>query len=518
MNKILIYNFSGELEDMSHLFPNERLAIIAAILKKYGKEVDIIDRANLNTLINLGLGFMQNLGSLNFYDTNEWYEEGLQKEAEYLLANSYDTIFINLWHGSGFKFSINLAGYIKQRNPRLKIYGIGPQVDWYKEHILRISNHCLDGLIVGLGYNAVDFLMQGRAAESVPNLIFRSNEEIKFARLSPIDLDDYPTGVYTRDIYRDIDFKVPVYPLSLTNQACANACVFCVRPENYGRVVYKRDIGRVIDELKHLFYDHKVAYFRLSDSTPPKNHLTEISRALISSSLAGKIKLSGFARIDENSHEDFSLLKQAGFVSLFFGIESLDENNLLRLKKGINVKIITSTLKKAHDAGIHTIGSFIFPIPGETTQSMNTTLKRIGELRPYLDSLVALPAGVYPPTEWGKHPEKYGIAMDPDYIEKCVTYPIKYLIPLKHWKPFPFKYTVMDKSLEEVDSQYVMSLTQEFVERIRSEYAIPGIPDYYFLLADLLGRDYREVTQEIVSHLIQRNYEGIKRLFIKTEQ
>ena len=106
-------------------------------------------------------------------------------------------------------------------------------------------------------------------------------------------------------------------------------------------------------------------------------------------------------------------MAEAGILSLFFGLESLDDERLATLQKGFEYEAIRETLTRAHAAGIRTVGSFIFPTPGETEKSMQTTLAHLRELRPLLDSAVVLPAGVYPPTEWGVHPERYGIASTP---------------------------------------------------------------------------------------------------------
>ena len=50
MGRYLLYNFSGEVDDLSHLFANERLAQIAAIIRAQGAEVRIWDRGNIGTL------------------------------------------------------------------------------------------------------------------------------------------------------------------------------------------------------------------------------------------------------------------------------------------------------------------------------------------------------------------------------------------------------------------------------------------------------------------------------------
>ncbi|MDD5455063.1 MAG: radical SAM protein [Candidatus Ratteibacteria bacterium] len=516
--KYLIYNFSGELDDISHLFPNERLGRIAAIIKKHGKEVDIVDRANLLDLMDFGGEYMGNLGKLSFYDTNELYESRLNDEAQDILNNNYDVIFLNLWNGTGFKFSIDLANLIKKATPNIKIYGVGQKVDWFKEHILKLSNNGLDGLVTGLGYNAIEGIVLNKKAKTIPNLILYDTGKIKENAKTPINVDNYPTALYDKNIYRNIEYKIPLYSITLSNQACPNKCVFCIRPENYGRINKARIIENVLNELEQLNSKYNAAHFRIEDSTPPKNALSELSKAILNSKLKSKIKLSAFSRVDSNAQESFALLKEAGFVALFFGIESLDDKNLVKLKKGITYKQINDSIKKANKAGIYTIGSFIFPIPGETKQSMGNTLKGINELKPFLSSLLVLPAGIYPNTEWSRNPSKFGIQLDDKFVEKFVIYPIKYLLPFQCWPPFPFKYEIMDKKVENVDFEYILEIYRTFLDKVSKEFKIPSIPDYYFLLADLLKGNYTSVTKAIINYMVSRDYPAIKNLFSGSPQ
>ncbi len=514
--KYLVYNFSGELDDISHLFPNERLGRIAAIIRKHAQEVDIIDRANLLDLIDFGKKYMKNLGELSFYDSNKLYESRLEKEAGNILKGGYDVIFMNLWHGSGFKFSIDLSNIIKKSNPGIKIYGVGQKVDWFKEHILKLSNNSLDGLIIGLGYNAIEGIVLNEKVNNINNLILYVNGEIRENEKTPIDVDDYPVALYDGNIYRNIEHKIPIYSITLSNQACPNRCVFCIRPENYGRLNKARKTERVIEELEQLNSNYNAAHFRIEDSTPPPNSLNELSEFILNSELHGKVKFSGFSRIDTNAPGTFSLLKEAGFVALFFGIESLDDENLIRLRKGITYEQIKHTIAEVPLSGIHTVGSFIFPIPGETKQSMENTLQRVKELKPYLSSLLVLPAGVYPHTEWGKYPAKYGIQLADDYVEKSVIYPLKYLLPFKYWPPFPFKYKIMDKEIENINFGYIAKVYQKFVDKVTNEFHMPAIPDYYFLLADFIGKDYVTTTKTIIHYMIDRDYPAIGKLFSKS--
>lgn len=513
MSKALVYNFSGELDEVAHLFPNERLARMAAILRAEGHYVLIEDCANFRDLQRFGREFIRELGNLSYDGTSPLYAAGLQAEAARLAAGDYDCVFMNLWHGCGFKFCVDLAGELRRMCPSLRIYGVGQKVDWFAGHILELAGDRFDGLVTGLGYNAIAPLAAGKAPGEVPNMLVRENGHIRATPREVIQVDDYPAPLYEDAVYRNLDAKIPIYSLTLSNQACPNQCAFCVRPENYGKVVRQRRVAGVLEEARALHRGRGVTHFRLEDSTPPPMALTELATALEESDLRGRVRLSAFSRVDSNSGEDFGLIRRAGFLSLFFGIESLDDDNLVRLCKGTTYTGIRDTLTRANAAGLFTVGCFIFPTPGETFASRDTTLARILELKPVLNSVLVVPAGIYPPTAWGRNPEQFGVRLAPDYVREAMIYQIKFEVPLEHWKPFPFTYRLFDRDPGQVSFADIVAAHKEFVLKVKNEFGIPRVPDYYLLLADWTRRSPPELARDMVGCLMQRDYAGLARLF-----
>ncbi len=514
MANVLVYSYSGEVEDLTHLFPLERLARVAALAQARGHAVTLLDRANFDDLERIGPAFMQNLGNLAFGETNALHAAGVTDEVARLAALRPDVLFVNLWHGSGFKFTIDLLRELRALCPALRVYGIGQKVDWFAAHILTLTGGALDALVTGLGYNAVTAILDGRPLAEVPNLIYRDGDAIRTTAREVLDVDAYPPPLYTPDVYGGIAAKVPIYTLTLSNQACPNRCAYCVRPENYGRRVRRRKLAAVLAEITAL-HAQGVTHFRIEDSTPPPLALTRLAEALLRSPLRDRVRLCAFSRVDQNRAEDYVRLRAAGVVSLFFGIESLDDDRLGKLRKGFHASAVANTLAHAHAAGIRTVASFIVPTPGETEASLATTIARLGELRAHLDSVVVLPAGVYPPTEWGRHPERHGIRLAPDYLEAGIVYPMKYLVPLEHWKPLPFTYDLLGKPAAEVTFADIIQTQRAFTRVVREEYKLPGIPDYYFLMADRLGQAPAETARTIVGLIMQRDYAGLRRLLLQ---
>ncbi|MBF0406030.1 MAG: radical SAM protein [Candidatus Riflebacteria bacterium] len=511
MKHVLIYNMSGELDDISHLFPNERLGKMAAIAIKCGLKAEIADRANFFDLRRFGKEYLTNLGSLAFDDSNPAHEEQVVREAQAVIGTGCDIMLLNLWHGTGFKFSIDLARKIKNINPQIRIFGIGQKVDWFKEHILTLSENSLDGLFTGLGYDAAKALFVGQDISTIPGMVYRKGSQIFENERIIINPDDFPHAEYCPSVYSSISRKIPIYSLTLSNQACPNSCTFCVRTENYGVKNISRNINSVFSEMQAL-YSSGARNFRFEDSTPPVGALTKISQMIVDSEMSGKIHFTAFSRVDQNSSENFNMLHEAGCVALFFGVESLDPETLVKINKGFNVETVQKTIKMAHEAGIKTVASFIVPIPGDTQASIEKTFAGIREMRESLDSVISLPAAVYPPTVWGKNPAKYGIELDPDYLTRFVAYPIRYLIPLKLWPKPPFRYPLFGKPASDIDHALILSIGADFHKRIREELSIPSLSDYYYLVSIMMKRNPVELTRCIVKGMIDRDYESIEHL------
>jgi len=513
MTRALVYNLSGELDDLSHLFPNERLARLGAVLRAGGAEATVWDRANLSDLVRIGSDSLANLGELEFSGSNAAHEALVEAEAATIVAHGFDLVLLNLWHGSGFKFTADLARALRAASPDLRLYGVGQKVDWFGEHILALPGNALDGLLTGLGYNAAARLAATGTLGPGDNTILAHPNGAQTWDKVPFSVDDYADPAYDEQHYRHVSAKLPVFPVTLSNQACPNHCRFCLRPDNYGRDNRPRDVDRVFAELVHLHDAHGVHHFRIEDSTPPAGTLTRLARRILDSHLAGRVRLSGFSRVDTNRDEDFGLLREAGVLALFFGIESMDPETLRALGKGFQPKQVEATLKTVHAAGIATVGSFIFPAPGQTRAQADRNLAGIRRLGDTLDSLIALPAGVYPPTEWGRHPARYRIELDDDFIAKAAIFPIKHIQPMHLWPDPPFRYEVFGKPASDVRFADIVAAWEELVGVVRGELGIPGMPDYYYLLADLVGQDPVKAVPEMVGLMVARDYAGLARLF-----
>lgn len=544
MNRYLIYNFSGEIDDLSHLFPNERLAQLASIIRSAGAEVEVRDRGNIGTLSDLaparwkrgiaafsGEHLFRKLSRnrpLNVFDKvcfglplkwvsgsmtaeiDRTYLDYMREEARRIAADGFAAVILNLWQG-GFHECMKLVEWIKEASA-VPVYATGQRVDWFDGHILRLYPQ-IDGILLGLGYESVRRLAAGEAFKTLPDVAYRNKAgEIITNERTVTEVSDLPEPTYDPEVYKGVEHLIPLVHVSLSNQACPNRCAFCPRPFNYGRTVRRKPMDHVLDEVAAL-REKGIRYFRIADSTPPPRLLTDFARGIIARGLHKRgIRFTAFSRVDQNREEDFDALREANFVSLFFGLESLDDKGLLRIHKDITYPEIRETLKAAHEAGIFVVGSIIFPLPNETEASRETTFNRLKEIAPLLDSVLIQPAGVYPVSDWGLHPEEYGIRLAPNYIKDLVNYPVKFIIPMRFWPPFPFSYPMMGKDANEVTFDDIRIAYESFSSRVWEDLKICNVQDYTLLIAEMLGEDPYAFTDRVKKVLVTRDYDGLREI------
>ncbi|MBI2673326.1 radical SAM protein, partial [Candidatus Woesearchaeota archaeon] len=110
-----------------------------------------------------------------------------------------------------------------------------------------------------------------------------------------------------------------------------------------------------------------------------------------------QLRLHNGVRVDEVNPDLLKKMKQAGFTSLSFGIESGSEKVLKRMKKSINIEQVRKAVQCSMDAGIETTVNFIIGHPEENYEDALETIKLAETL--YADKINFNSAIPYPGTE-----------------------------------------------------------------------------------------------------------------------
>jgi radical SAM superfamily enzyme YgiQ (UPF0313 family) len=149
-----------------------------------------------------------------------------------------------------------------------------------------------------------------------------------------------------------------------TTRGCPFNCEFCCVTAFNGREYRQRPIEDVINELKSI--KKKVVYFIDDNILGIGKKAEERALKLFKGMIDNKINKYWATQVSFNIAENEELLKyayKAGCRSFYIGIETIRDNILKDLEKGINVKIGVDGFKKAistiHKHGITICGSFI---------------------------------------------------------------------------------------------------------------------------------------------------------------
>ena len=172
----------------------------------------------------------------------------------------------------------------------------------------------------------------------------------------------------------------------LTSRGCPYRCTFCsqsIMPIKWRA----RSPENVIEEWRHLVQDLGALEIGVLDDSANirKNRLHQLADALIDNQInhVPWIFVNGI-RANLADLDLLVKLKKAGLKRTAFGVETGDEQMIVKIDKHIDHDTIRQAFKNAKAAGIETIGFFIIGLPGDTRETMQKTIDFAIELDPMI--------------------------------------------------------------------------------------------------------------------------------------
>lgn len=185
-----------------------------------------------------------------------------------------------------------------------------------------------------------------------------------------------------------------------TKRGCQFECVYCTYPRIEGRDYRVRKPDTVAAEMWETSSRWKVRHFEIVDATlnHPADHALALCKAIIQSRLKAELHTSGL-HPGSPSRELLAEMKRAGFTSVVCPAESGDESMLARMCKGYGPDQIAQTAEWAREVDLPIVWSFVFGGPGETEQTVRSTIRFMrSALRPRDRVQCRLGLRVYPGT------------------------------------------------------------------------------------------------------------------------
>jgi anaerobic magnesium-protoporphyrin IX monomethyl ester cyclase len=159
----------------------------------------------------------------------------------------------------------------------------------------------------------------------------------------------------------------------MSSRGCPYACEFCSNVV-FGASFRERGAASVVDEIEEslaLGYD-RIA-FADDVFTLRRERVTAVCDEIERRGL--RFAWECLARVDGIDRETARRMRRAGCQTVFFGIESGNDEVLRRMRKGITAAQAREAVWAAHDAGLEVGAFFILCYPGETDDTVLETLR-----------------------------------------------------------------------------------------------------------------------------------------------
>ena len=311
----------------------------------------------------------------------------------------------------GFPGDIRLVKKIREVNPKIKIAFVGPHVSVLPERSLKDCPE-IDFVVRKEFDYAVCEFAQGKPLEEILGISFLKNGSVVHTPDRPEvqDLDSLPhvTEIYRRDLdvtKYNVPFLLYPYVSLYTTRGCPAQCTFCLWPQTLSGHPWRKrstdDVAREMAKAKEFWPNVREFFFDDDTFNIQKARTIELCEKLKPLNLTW----SCTSRVTTD-YETLKAMKEAGCRLLIVGYESGDPQILKNIKKGATVERARQFTKDCHKLGLVVHGDFILGLPGETHETIRTTVAFAKELD--VETIQVSVAHAYPGTELYDYAVKNG--------------------------------------------------------------------------------------------------------------
>jgi radical SAM superfamily enzyme YgiQ (UPF0313 family) len=269
-----------------------------------------------------------------------------------------------------------------------------------------------DTVVVGDGENGMDQALSGK------NGVIHSE---------PCTEDDAPLFLYDRmpiSTYKLIrwptstatDFCFPI----LSSRGCKWSCSFCYRMR---KGFHMRSIDAIMEEIKYLHKTHQINHIQFADELlmAGDKRTAAVCEAILK--LNFKIKWDCNGRLNYAKPKLLALMKKSGCEYINYGIESLNQQLLNEMGKGLTLQQINSGVTATLTAGISPGLNFIWGFPGDSTANLRAAVMFLKKYDPCDELRTIRPVTPYPGTKLYRLAIEKGLLQGPEefYEQKHVN-------------------------------------------------------------------------------------------------
>ncbi len=200
-----------------------------------------------------------------------------------------------------------------------------------------------------------------------------------------------------------------------TKRGCPLKCIYCTYPNLEGDVFRKSEPGAVIDEIQSLS-SRGVKHFFFVDTAfnASESHAIEVCEEIIRRDL--NISFAAYLIPKIRNSEFPRLLKRAGCTAAEFGTDALSDEMLVSYKKGFSVSDVLNFSDSMKTLEIPQCHNLILGGPGETKETMETSIQRMDRIDPTA-MILTIGLRVFPNTELAALAASLGTKIDGNQLE-----------------------------------------------------------------------------------------------------
>ena len=310
----------------------------------------------------------------------ELYKNNLLKKLD---LDRYGLVGIAIIHAGQVIPGLTLARILRTHYPHLHIT-IGGSVFARHQDILQdkkaLFEEMFHSIVLFEGEHPLDQLLKQlkdkQPLDTVPNLIYIKNGEVvrnasskalPYDQLACPNFDDLPLNKYL--------MPYPVLPYMASRGCYWGKCTFCTHSFIYDSHYRKENEERVAEELDYLGKKYKTKFFTFSDEAISPNAFDRMSKAILSQGV--EMRALGMLKFESDSVETVELFEnmyRAGFLMLFFGLESANDRILSIIDKGCDQATEKRVLGNSSLAGIWNHLYLFFGFPTEEKHEAQETI------------------------------------------------------------------------------------------------------------------------------------------------
>lgn len=317
-------------------------------------------------------------------------------------VNASADIFVGFYTSTGMKSIV--SHYVRQfreKKCNVKILVGGPGSVDAEHYLMAGCDVVCHGESERTINEIVDCFQEDRSMETISGISYLSNGVFQTTKPRELidDLDSLPYPerglVPLKHYYNHFIFNMRLPFVSMiASRGCPNKCSYCYSHVHWGNRYRKRSPQNVIGEIDHLVKEYGVRYINFKDDIfgLEIKWLREFCELLIGRKydLTWWCILHPFS-LKNDVEEMLDLMKEAGCVTITFGLQSADPQVLVNVnRKPGEPKALTKLMAAAKRKGFLTILEMIFGLPGETEESIHRSIRYIADIGPHYLECFAL--------------------------------------------------------------------------------------------------------------------------------